>query len=360
MLKSDEAIRIAELEGQLAAAQRELEARSKTIAVLTERVLERQRNQSQAFAHLEQNAALQEVVERKTAELFEQNQRLAEAHADLKRTQAQLLQASRQEVIGQLAAGIAHEMNTPLQYVGCNLAFLTEAFTSVLAVVRTFQSIHEAYPDHAIPPEGFSPLVEALLLADVNSFADEVQAALGETSEGLSRVSNIVSAMRKFANPGQGPKQMVNLGEMIDATVILATAEWREVAEVVTEFAPDLPPVPGRPDELSQVTLNLIVNAAHTIQEHPRAMLGRITIQAACSDSMAEIRVSDTGGGIPEELRERIFEPFFTTKAVGKGSGQGLALARSIIVDAHGGQLFYESQLGCGTTFVIRLPLQEP
>jgi signal transduction histidine kinase len=338
MLKTEEAVRLAELEAKLAAAEEKLAASCKTTAVLTARALEKQRSQSDAYACFEQNASLQQVVVRKTRELKEQNQRLAEAHAELKSTQSQALQASRLEAIGQLTAGIAHEINTPLQYINLNLEFLSEAFTTVSELAKAGKVDQ----------------------GEMGFLCEEVSAAFMETVEGLRRVSHIVSALKRFSHTGAESLQPVNLRETIESTITLATTEWKSVAEVEVRFDPDVPPILGRVDDLAQVFLNLIVNAAHAIQDSPshgKQGLGKISVETSVAVDSVEVRIADTGCGIPPEVAQRIFDPFFTTKAAGRGTGQGLAIARLIVEETHGGKLTFETRIGQGTTFVVHLPL---
>jgi signal transduction histidine kinase len=180
--------------------------------------------------------------------------------------------------------------------------------------------------------------------------------------EGVDRVAKIVRAMKDFSHPGTGEKTAVNINLAIENTIMVARNEWKYVAEMVTGQDPNLPLVSCLPDEFNQVLLNLIINAAHAIGEvvGSGSNKGAITISTRQDGDWAEIRVQDTGTGIPEKIRPKIFDPFFTTKQVGKGTGQGLAIAHSVIVDKHGGTIACETEVGQGTTFVIRLPLESP
>jgi signal transduction histidine kinase len=167
--------------------------------------------------------------------------------------------------------------------------------------------------------------------------------------------------MKEFSHPGSTEKTPADLNRALETTLTICRNEWKYVAEVVTDFEPDPPLVPCLTAELNQVFLNLVVNAAQAIAEKVgdrRDAKGTITVRTRRQGDWFEIQIADTGPGIPEHVRPRIFEPFFTTKPVGKGTGQGLALARSIVVDKHGGTISFDTQLGQGTTFTIRLPLQ--
>jgi signal transduction histidine kinase len=188
----------------------------------------------------------------------------------------------------------------------------------------------------------------------------EVPQAIQQSLQGIGRVTTIVRAMKEFSHPGSEEKSDTDLNRAIETTITVARNEWKYVAEVVTDFDPALPLVRCLPGEINQVILNLIVNAAHAIAdvvENNGKSKGTITIRTRSQGDRVEIRVSDTGTGIPETIRAKIFDPFFTTKGVGKGTGQGLAIAHSVIVDKHGGTISCETEVGKGTTFVIRLPL---
>ena len=188
---------------------------------------------------------------------------------------------------------------------------------------------------------------------------EEIPKALDQTLEGSERVARIVRAMREFSHPGSEEKQQIDLNRAIESTTIVTRNEWKYVADLITDFDPDLPPVPCLTDEFNQAILNLIVNAAHAISEIVAASgeQGTITITTRVDSGWAEIRVADTGGGIPEKHRSRIFDPFFTTKPVGKGTGQGLAIVYGVIVEKHGGTIDFVTEEGRGTTFILRLPL---
>jgi signal transduction histidine kinase len=189
----------------------------------------------------------------------------------------------------------------------------------------------------------------------------EVPRALLETTEGLSRVSHIVGAMKEFSHPSSDRKEAVDLRDAITTTITVARHEWKYVAEMETCFDPELPDVPCYRNELNQVILNLIVNAAHAIAERhgDEGAKGKIVITTERVGAEVEIRIQDDGAGIPQAIAERVFEPFFTTKPVGKGTGQGLAFAHSVVVDKHGGRMRFESTPGAGTCFFLRLPLGE-
>ena len=274
--------------------------------------------------------------------------------------ETQLNQAQKLESIGRLAAGIAHEMNTPMQYVGDNINFLKESFTDLLDLQKEYARLHDAATQGQVTDQMLSEVTRAIKETDVEYLVTEIPPAIEQTMEGIQRVTQIVHAMKEFAHPGSEEKKSTNIAQAIESTLTVARNEWKYVAKLETDFDPDLPLVPCFPGEFNQVILNLIVNAAHAITDvvgDGAEGQGLISISARQQDDDVEIRLADSGTGIPPEVCSKIFDPFFTTKEVGKGTGQGLALAHDVIVGKHGGTISVESEVGEGTTFVIRLPL---
>jgi PAS domain S-box-containing protein len=272
----------------------------------------------------------------------------------------QLRQAMKLEAIGQLAAGIAHEINTPTQYVGDNIRFLQDAFADMSKALKSYDRLLQTNRQGAVAPQFVEEVEAAIQEVDLGYLNEEIPRAIAQSLEGVGRVATIVKAMKEFSHPGVEEKQAIDLNHAIESTVTVCRNEWKYVAEMVTEFDPDLPPVPCLPGELNQVILNLIINASHAIADAVGGGengKGTITVRTRHDSNWAEIRVSDTGTGIPEEHRKKIFTPFFTTKEVGKGTGQGLAISHSVVVGKHGGTIEFETELGKGTTFIIRLPL---
>ncbi|HEV3438247.1 MAG TPA: ATP-binding protein, partial [Gemmata sp.] len=264
----------------------------------------------------------------------------------------QLKQAQKLESIGQLAAGIAHEINTPIQYIGDNTNFLGTAFQDLSQVLALYRIA-------AKNPAGAADAEKAAEGADLAYLVDEVPRAIDQTLEGVRHVARIVKAMKEFAHPGTDEKTAVDLNRAIQNVVTVARNEWKYLAEVVTDLAPDLPTVLGLPGELNQVFLNLLMNAVHAIQAVGNAHdnKGSITLSTRRIGGAVEVRVTDSGCGIPESIRRRVFDPFFTTKPVGQGTGQGLAIAHAVVVTRHNGGITFESQVGRGTTFIVRLPI---
>jgi two-component system, NtrC family, sensor kinase len=287
-----------------------------------------------------------DITERKLAEVQQQ------------RMEIQLRQAQKLESIGQLAAGIAHEINTPMQFIGDNTRFVQESFVALNRLLSCNDRLLHAARNGGIGPELMAEVEAAAKAADVHFLSEEIPKAIEDSLGGVARVSKIVRAMKEFSHPGTEEMTPINLNQAIDCTLTVAASAWKYVAEIQTEFDTTLPAVPCLPGEVNQVILNLVVNASHAIADvvSPGAK-GVITMTTRRVDPWAEIRVRDNGSGIPEKIRDRIFDPFFTTKPVGKGTGQGLAIAHSVVVDKHQGTLTFETELGVGTTFIVRLPL---
>jgi two-component system, NtrC family, sensor kinase len=271
------------------------------------------------------------------------------------RIRAQMELSQKMESIGQLAAGIAHEINTPIQFIGDNTRFMKDSFEDAFAFYSSIQKtlcprldkechdlIHDLAEEHGM-----------------TFLESEVPVAIHQTLEGLGQVSRLVQAMRSFSHPGRA-RVMADLNKAIESTVVISRNEWKYAAEVDMQLDPELPEVRCVVGEINQVILNLIVNAAHAIESKQgdrKGPLGQILIRTSLRRDFVQVSISDTGTGIAEDQIHRIFDPFFTTKEVGKGTGQGLSIAHGIIVKKHGGLISVESKLGEGTTFQIRLPL---
>ncbi|MHB8901991.1 MAG: sensor histidine kinase [Thermoguttaceae bacterium] len=296
-------------------------------------------------------------------QLAQLNRQLREEIAERERTQRELAQAQKLESIGHLAAGIAHEINTPAQYVGDNTRFLQEAFASFDTLLHKFDELMQAARHNKLTKELLAEVEAAVQNADIDYLTEEVPKAIGQSLEGIERVANIVRAMKEFSHPGNGQKQAVDLNRAVQSTLTVSQNEWKYVAELVTDFAADLPSVPCLPNEFSQVILNLVVNAAQAIADvvgDGSTCKGRITVRTRRDGDWAELRIEDTGTGIPKHIRANVFDHFFTTKEVGKGTGQGLTIAHSIVTKRHSGTLAFETEVGRGTTFIIRLPIADP
>ncbi len=214
--------------------------------------------------------------------------------------------------------------------------------------------------ENALTPAVLAETEAAAEQANIDFLMKEIPGAIQQSLEGVDRVARIVRAMKDFSHPGTGEKTPIDLNRAIDTTLTVARNEWKYVAKIATDFDDKLPLVPCLPGELNQVILNLVVNAAHAIADvvgNGAKGLGVITASTHRCGDWVEIRIRDTGTGIPEKVRGKVFDPFFTTKPVGKGTGQGLAISHTVIVDQHQGQLTFETEMGVGTVFIIRLPL---
>lgn len=277
-----------------------------------------------------------------------------------KAMEEQLRQAQKLEAIGQLAAGIAHEINTPTQFVGDNTTFVKDSWDSISQLIEEARKIRKEAASGSLAADGLAHFEQIWAASDFDYLQQEIPRAIDQSLEGIKRVANIVKAMKEFSHPGSAEKTAIDINHAIETTITVARNEWRYLADVRTSFAGDLPCVPCLAGEFNQAVLNLIINAAHAIADvvgDGSKSRGVITIATRRDGEWAEISIQDTGAGIPEAIKSRIFEPFFTTKDVGRGTGQGLTLAHAAIVKKHGGKIWFESEHGKGTTFFIRLPL---
>lgn len=275
----------------------------------------------------------------------------------------QLQLTQKLESIGELAAGIAHEINTPAQYVSDNLSFLDESFgelQALLARLPDLQIVLEAEPG---TQDQAKTLADAIEEADLEYLVEEIPNALQQGQDGISKIREIVLALKDFSHPGSGDMEQADLNRIIESTVTVARNEWKYVASLDFDLAPELPMVACFPSAVAQVVLNIVVNAAHAIADarpENSDALGNIRIASAMPDMQTVlVTIEDDGPGIPEDIRSKIFDPFFTTKEVGRGTGQGLAISRAVIVEQHRGRLTVDSRPGVGTTFNIELPVSQ-
>jgi len=277
--------------------------------------------------------------------------------------ETQLARAQKLESLGQLAAGIAHEINTPTQFVSDNASFLRSSLQELAPLLEQVERLRSAGAAAQVADALVDELIAAAERVDVGYILSELPKAIDDSLGGLERIAGIVRAMKEFSHPGSGQKEMADVNRCIRSTATVARNEWKYVAELVLELDPHLPAIPCYPQDLNQVLLNLIVNSAHAIDEQRKRSatdaLGTITVGTRVVGDELEIRLSDTGCGIPPGLHTRVFDPFFTTKEVGKGTGQGLAITHQVVVQKHGGRITLESEIGRGTTFRVYLPLGE-
>jgi two-component system NtrC family sensor kinase len=305
-------------------------------------------------AHVDE---LEATVASRTQELVQANAALAEHLRVRERMETELRLSQKLEAVGQLAAGVAHEINTPVQYVADNLQFLRDGMVALSTMATEMVTAALAARDDAT-----APLVDRLkglaTAAELEYLSREIPVSLDSVHDGVARIAKIVRAMKELAHPGPREATAVDLSRALQNALDVTAATYRYVADVETEFAA-LPPVVCFGSDLNQVFLNLIVNAAHAMEDK-QAGRGHLGIRTSLDGDHAMIAISDTGSGIPEANRERIFDAFFTTKEVGRGTGQGLAISRSIVVDRHGGTLTFDSKVGVGTTFYVRIPITGP
>lgn len=274
-----------------------------------------------------------------------------------KQAQRDALQASKLASVGQLAAGIAHEINTPIQYIGDNLRFLSNAFQSIVGLLKRSEQVLADLEGEGAE-HARAALARAWDQADADYLLENIPEAARQSLEGAGQVARIVLAMKEFSHPGERAKAEVDLNRSVENTVAVSRNEWKQWASLETKLDEALPRVNCLAGEINQVLLNLVVNAAHAIEEAKRGGQGRIRIATRRADEEhIEITVEDNGVGMTDAVKEQIFDPFFTTKRVGKGTGQGLAICRDVIVNKHGGRISVDSTPGAGSRFSVILPI---
>ncbi len=298
----------------------------------------------------ESEARLKAIIDSMEATASERTDQLVEA-------EHQMLQAEKLASVGRLAAGVAHEINTPIQYVGDNLHALSDIFQDLNGLVDRYKELVQTVANGQSGVDKVEQIRAAEEEIDLPFILEDAPKAIVQGLDGVKRVANIVRAMKDYSHVKGGAATAVDINKSLESTLTVARNEYKYHADVVTEFG-ELPMVECYPSELNQVFLNLLVNAVHAIQDTNKR--GTITIVTRAVDEGVEVSISDTGGGIPEEIRDKIYDLFFTTKEVGRGTGQGLYLSHQVVVGKHGGTLACESEMGVGTTFRIRIPLRLP
>ena len=260
-----------------------------------------------------------------------------------------LLQSEKLAAVGQLAAGIAHEINTPAQYVGDNIKAIGDFFDSITRLLSLYRHLLSEQQQ----PELMEQVHELEEKEDLAYILEDMPLAIAQSLEGMSQIVRIVQAMKGFSHVGPSRIANINVNQALENTLLVSRSSYKYFADIVTEFG-EIPLIECYPGELNQVFLNIIVNAAHAIEDGRKGR-GKITVVTAPTENGVEIRISDTGNGIPEPIRSRVFDPFFTTKDVNRGSGQGLNIAYRIIHQQHRGTLTFNTETGAGTTFIINL-----
>ncbi len=301
---------------------------------------------------------LEQRVEQRTRELTHANLALQTEMLQRQRIETELRMSHKLEAVGRLASGVAHEINTPVQFVSDSVQFVKIAMADLVGVVGKLIAVNRAVLDGAPAVAAASEARAAAADADVDYLLEHGPLALERALDGLAQVASIVRSLKAFAHPDAREMASVDLNRGIASTLVMARNEYKYVAEVVTDLG-DLPQVTCHPGEINQAVLNILVNAAHAIGDAvgTSGAKGRITVTTWRDRDCAVIAIADTGTGIPEHVRSRIFDPFFTTKEVGRGTGQGLAMVHSI-VEKHAGTVRVDSVVGRGTTFEIRLPIR--
>jgi signal transduction histidine kinase len=317
-----------------------------------------------AFNHMVDQLArvhreLEERVQARTAELTTANQHLVVEMEQRSRMELELRQAQKLESVGRLASGIAHEINTPVQFVSDSCQFLRDACVDVREAIETYRQIMVDIVDGTTGCAAAASQARQMEADnDLDYLMENIPLAADRSIEGLDRVAAIVRAMKEFAYPERKERALADINHAIETTLVVSASEYKYQADVKTELG-EIPKVMCHIGEFNQVMLNMVVNAAHAIQDvvEGTGEKGEIAIRTWADGPDVMISIRDSGKGIPPATIEKIFDPFFTTKAFGKGTGQGLAIARSVIVDKHRGKLTVASQVGQGTTFTIALPI---
>ena len=300
----------------------------------------------QAMQRLEEDIRKREAAE---AELLRRNNELTELNARLSMAQAQLMQSEKLASIGQLAAGVAHEINNPIGYVFSNFETLGTYIGRMLTMFEHYQQAETSIGN----PEVLAALRALRATVDLDFLIEDIPVLMAESREGISRVRKIVQDLKDFSRVDANQEwQWANLHAGIDSTLNIVSNEVKYKADVIKEYG-DIPDIECQPSHINQVIMNIVINGAHAITGER----GRITIRTGCDAVNAWIEIADTGTGIPKEILSRIFDPFFTTKPIGSGTGLGLSLSYGII-QKHSGQIDVRSTPGSGTTFRITLPIR--
>ncbi|TAN68159.1 MAG: response regulator [Methylobacter sp.] len=272
---------------------------------------------------------------------------LKDLYEDLKRVQAQLLQQDKMASIGQLAAGVAHEINNPVGFVSSNLGVMRRYIDNLFKLLDVYDASEDNLPEQT--RAAITGLKQAIDLAFLRA---DMPNLLTESMDGLQRIKHIVQNLKDFSHVSESDKQWANLELGLDSALNMAQNEFKYKVDVIKEYA-GIPEIECLPSQLNQVFMNLLINADQAIKDH-----GEIRIATRSDADSVQIAISDTGCGIPPENLKRIFDPFFTTKDVGKGTGLGLAITYDIVVNKHGGRIDVKSEVGVGTTFTIVLPIK--
>ncbi|THB77128.1 MAG: response regulator [Desulfobulbaceae bacterium] len=289
---------------------------------------------------------------------------LYEDQTEQRELEQELLNAQKFEAVGNLAAGIAHEVNTPIQFVGDNLIFIKESFEDITELLDKYEAVlAQVKKDGSLDDKLVEDLEERKEDIDLEYLLEELPQTFDQSEDGVKRVSKIVKAMKDFSHPGEEELKPCDINKMLDSTLTISKNSWKYVAELDLDYQQDLPMAPCFSGELSQAFLNVIVNAAHAIEDVTEGGvkgMGKIAIRSYHDNDHVIIKIKDSGGGIPEHVKDNIFNHFFTTKERGRGTGQGLSIAKRVVEELHKGSLSFETEQGVGTEFTFCLPVTEP
>lgn len=297
--------------------------------------------------------------ERSFLYIFRDITRRKMAEQNQKKLEEDLREALKLEAIGHLAGGIAHEINTPSQYIRDNLKFLNDSYGALSRVLGL--AMQTLWKNRAhLPANTFEDFAKQMRNSDLEFLLEEIPHATQQSLEGINQVARIVLSMKEFSHPGGQEKTTTDINRILSNVVVISRNEWKHYAELIEKLDPEIPHIPCHINEINQVFLNLIINAVHAIQEAGRSPAeGEIKVKTTSLDDSILISISDNGTGIAKENRSKIFNPFFTTKEVGKGTGQGLSITHDIVTVRHGGRIWFETELGKGTTFHVLLPAED-
>ncbi len=278
-----------------------------------------------------------------------------------KKLELKLSQTNRLESMGQLSAGIAHEINTPMQYIRHNLEFMNKASSRMADYQQNCEELIVSLPTGREKDQIMDNLKKCKEELKIEKLQNRFPIALDDALQGVTAVSTIIKAMKDFSHRDKEEKVETDLNKVIKTSIDVSRHEWKNVAEIRRDLNEEIPLVPAYQGELNQVMLNIIVNAAHALSDYMKETddhVGLIIVETRenLEENCVEVEISDNGPGIPEEIREKVFDQFFTTKEVGRGTGQGLAICHQIVVNRHGGDLTVNSEEGKGTSFTIKLP----
>lgn len=347
------------MDKKISELQSQIEAKDKTINTLLKKAWQANNASDSAYNLLDKNVHLQQALDKRTAELSAKTTELENALNELAQHQAELLQTQKLESVGRLAAGVAHEINTPIQFVSDSVYFLSDGISDILNIYTFVRNELETICGETNHVEAMQRVADAEEAHDYDYLSEQFPHAIDRCISGLTRVALIVSSMKEFAHPGSDEFVLSDINHMIETATTIAAHEYKYCAELNLNLG-EVPVIPCLKGELNQVLLNLLVNASHAVADKVGGTgnMGEICVTTRHDEDFVHIDIADSGLGIPDEIQTKVFDPFFTTKSEGKGTGQGLAMARNVIVTKHQGELNFKSETNVGTTFTISLPIK--